>query len=113
MLDKLLPYLPYLYLALISLISIAVTLYDKAIAKYSYRVSPKNKKKASKSGKKGPRLRIPESKLLLLSALGGSLAMLLTMLFIRHKTKKAKFMIGIPLILILQIATAYAIFVLI
>ena len=105
MLDKILPYLvylPYAYLALISLISIIVTVYDKAIAGYSYKVSPKDEN--GNSNKKGPRLRVPEGRLLLLSALGGSVAMLLTMLLIRHKTKKTKFMVGIPAIIVLQIA---------
>jgi uncharacterized membrane protein YsdA (DUF1294 family) len=40
---------------------------------------------------------------LIISALGGSAAMLLTMFLIRHKTRHAKFMIGIPVILTLQI----------
>ena len=50
--------------------------------------------------------RVRESTLLIVSALGGSIAMLLTMLLIRHKTRKPKFMLGIPLIIILQIAAA-------
>ncbi|WP_457941878.1 DUF1294 domain-containing protein [Caproiciproducens sp. LBM24188] len=49
------------------------------------------------------RWRIPENDLLLLSALGGSPAMLITMKKIRHKTQRKKFMIGIPLILFFQI----------
>ncbi|MCI8554831.1 MAG: DUF1294 domain-containing protein [Clostridiales bacterium] len=51
--------------------------------------------------------RVRESTLLLLAALGGSPAMYLTMLIIRHKTKKIKFMLGIPLILLLQGAAIY------
>jgi uncharacterized membrane protein YsdA (DUF1294 family) len=35
--------------------------------------------------------------------------MFLTMLLIRHKTKHKKFMIGIPLIMILQAAAAIAV----
>ena len=107
MLDKILPYLPYIYLGVISLIAVIVTLYDKAIAGYSYKVSPKDKN--GKSNKKGPKLRIPEASLLLISALGGSVAMLLTMLAVRHKTKRAKFMVGIPAIIILQFAAVGAI----
>ena len=110
MFQKLLPYLPYIYLALISLISVIATLYDKAIAKYSYKISPKDKN--GRSNKKGPKLRVPETSLLLLSVLGGSLAMLLTMLLVRHKTKKPRFMVGIPLILILQISAITAVFAL-
>ena len=48
--------------------------------------------------------RIPEATLLLVSALGGSVAMYLTMRAIRHKTRKAKYMVGIPVIAILQAA---------
>ena len=58
------------------------------------------------------RHRTRESTLLLLSALGGSVAMLATMLIIRHKTKHAKFMVGIPLIMILQAAAVIALFIL-
>lgn len=51
--------------------------------------------------------RIPENTLLLLAVLGGSPAMLITMKLIRHKTKHKKFMIGIPVILILQGIAVY------
>ena len=81
------------YLAIISLISILVCFYDKKISKLN-RVG----------------LRTPEKWLLILSALGGSVAMLLTMLLIRHKTKHVKFMLGIPIIIIVQVATAFALF---
>jgi uncharacterized membrane protein YsdA (DUF1294 family) len=49
---------------------------------------------------------------LLLSLLGGSVAMFATMLMIRHKTKHLKFMLGIPAIMILQAAAIIAYFVL-
>ena len=84
------------YLALISLVSIIACIYDKAISK-------KNKVE----------LRIPEKTLLILSALGGSIAMLVTMLAIRHKTKHVKFMLGIPLIIILQVAAVIGVLTLI
>lgn len=77
------------YLALISLISVIVTVYDKWAAK------------------RRPSGRIRESSLIALSVVGGSAAMLLTMLLIRHKTRHPKFMIGIPLILIIQAALIY------
>ena len=48
--------------------------------------------------------RIPERTLLLLGALGGAPAMLLTMLLIRHKTRHLKFMLGLPLLILLQCA---------
>lgn len=50
------------------------------------------------------RRRVPERTLLLLAALGGSPAMLATMLLIRHKTRHPKFMLGIPAIMVLQAA---------
>ena len=84
-------YLLY-YLAIISVISIIVCIYDKFAAKHN------------------PRHRTREATLLLLSALVGSGAMLVTMLIIRHKTKHIKFMLGIPLIIIAQAALAAAIY---
>lgn len=77
-----------IYWAIISVISVAVCIYDKYAAKHR------------------PRHRTPEATLLLLSALGGSVAMLLTMLLIRHKTKHLKFMVGIPAIIAGQAAVA-------
>ncbi len=50
--------------------------------------------------------RIPEATLMLLAALGGSVGSLLGMYWFRHKTKHPKFYLGIPAILILQIALA-------
>lgn len=46
--------------------------------------------------------RIPEATLLGLAVIGGSVGALLGMRFFHHKTKKAKFVIGVPLILIVQ-----------
>lgn len=51
--------------------------------------------------------RISESVLLSLATLGGSPAMLLTMLAIHHKTRHTKFMLGIPVIIILQIIAIF------
>ena len=81
------------YLLIISVVAFAVTLYDKWAAV------------------KRPQERTRESTLLLLSTLGGSMAMLLTMLGIRHKTKHLKFMIGIPIIIVLQIAAVIALLI--
>lgn len=50
--------------------------------------------------------RIRERTLLLVAALGGSLAMLITMRLVHHKTRHAKFMLGIPIIIILQLVLA-------
>lgn len=48
--------------------------------------------------------RIPEARLLLFSALGGSIGALAGMYFFHHKTKHLKFTFGLPFILFLQIA---------
>ena len=79
------------YIAIMSLISIIVCIWDKKISK-----------------KNRVELRIPEAVLLILSALGGSVAMLTTMLLTRHKTKHVKFMLGIPVIIILQVSLIVA-----
>ncbi len=48
--------------------------------------------------------RISEKMLFIFSLIGGSFAMYLTMRLIRHKTLHKRFMIGLPIIMILQIA---------
>lgn len=55
--------------------------------------------------KKG-RWRIPESVLLILSVLGGSMGALMAMSLFRHKTQKKLFSIGIPVVFILQLMLA-------
>ena len=52
------------------------------------------------------RWRIPEATLMGVAALGGSVGSLIGMYTVRHKTKHVKFVLGIPAILILQIAVA-------
>lgn len=47
--------------------------------------------------------RIPEATLLTIAALGGSIGILAGMYLFHHKTKKPKFFIGVPLILIAQL----------
>ncbi len=75
----------YIYLAIISVVAVVTCIYDKWAAKNR------------------PKGRIRESNLLLISAMGGSVAMLVTMLLIRHKTKHPKFMVGIPVIIVIQV----------
>ncbi len=89
--EESLGYIPLIYLAAISVIAIFITCYDKI------------------ASKKLPGRRTPEATLLFISILGGSVAMLITMQLIRHKTRHKKFMIGIPIIIILQLAAAAAI----
>lgn len=50
--------------------------------------------------------RIKESTLLIIALIGGSVGALVGMYAFRHKTKHLKFKFGVPLILILQLATA-------
>lgn len=73
------------YAAVISLVSSVVTMWDKSRSKIA-----------------GAR-RVPENTLMLLGALGGAAAMLITMLMIRHKTRHIKFMLGLPIILFFQL----------
>lgn len=47
--------------------------------------------------------RIQEKTLMMITALGGGIGTLTGMYLFRHKTKKLKFTIGIPVILILEI----------
>lgn len=50
--------------------------------------------------------RIPESTLISLSALGGAAGGLAAMYIFRHKTKKAKFFLVVPMLLVLHIVIA-------
>lgn len=50
--------------------------------------------------------RIPEATLMGVAAIGGSVGALIGMYLFRHKTRHLKFTLGIPLILIAQIALA-------
>lgn len=77
-------YTAVLYLALVSLFTAIVTAADKIKAK------------------KGA-FRVPESTLILLALLGGSVAEYAVMRLIRHKTLHKKFMIGLPFIIIIQL----------
>ncbi len=74
-----------LWLAAVSGLAVILTVHDKRAARNGAR-------------------RVPERTLLLVCALGGSAAMLAAMRAIRHKTKHAKFMVGIPVMIIMQIA---------
>lgn len=54
--------------------------------------------------------RIPESTLMLIAALGGSIGTLAGMYTVRHKTRHPKFYIGVPLLLTLQVGLAVALY---
>ena len=51
--------------------------------------------------------RIPEATLLTIAALGGSIGILAGMYLFHHKTRKPKFFIGVPLILIAQLIAVF------
>ena len=74
---------------LVSLVAVVVTAWDKLAAKRQGR-------------------RTPEATLLWLGFIGGAEAMYLTMTLIRHKTRKPKFMLGLPLMIVLHIAAVFA-----
>lgn len=74
----------FIWFILISAVSIIMTVYDKWAAKRKKR-------------------RVPERTLLSLGFIGGAAAMYLTMKGIRHKTKKKKFMVGLPLEILLHV----------
>lgn len=51
--------------------------------------------------------RIPEATLIAIAAIGGSIGVLAGMYLFRHKTRHAKFYIGVPVILVIQLAVLY------
>ncbi len=55
--------------------------------------------------------RIPEATLMGIAAIGGSIGSLLGMHIFRHKTKHPKFTVGIPLILVVQLAALVYLYV--
>ena len=66
---------------------------------------------SDKSRAKWEKWRIPEQTLFIVTALGGGIGTIAGMYTFRHKTKKLKFTIGLPTILILEIILAvYLIF---
>ena len=78
------------YLAVISLSAVLLTISDKLrAAKHKWRIS--------------------EVTLLLVALFGGAAAEYITMRCIRHKTLHKKFMIGLPLILVLHLCIVGAV----
>ncbi len=75
------------YLFLINALGLVLMIRDKRLAKKHRR-------------------RIPEATLMTIAALGGSAGSLLGMYLVRHKTRHPKFYLGIPFLLLLQIAAA-------
>lgn len=78
------------FFAVVSVFSIVITVYDKLAAKSNSR-------------------RIPEKTLLLTGLLGGACAMFLTMITIRHKTRHMKFMVLLPIEILIHISIITAV----
>ena len=76
------------YLALVNLAAFALYGIDKRRAKRD-------------------RWRIPEATLLLSALLGGSIGALCGMYLFRHKTRKPRFSVGVPVILAAQLAAVW------
>ena len=73
-----------IYLLFINVVSVILCLADKVKAKVG-------------------RWRIPEKTLFAASIIGGASGMYITMLIIRHKTKHKRFMIGLPILILMQV----------
>ena len=83
-----LTYLLYIYLAAANIVSFVMFGIDKSRAKRrAWRIS--------------------EAALLISAAVGGSVGAIAGMTVFRHKTKHLKFLIGLPLILIIHLALWY------
>ena len=78
-------YMVAVYLIGISVFAVLICTYDKFASKREMQ-------------------RISEKTLMLVSIFGGAAAMYITMCIIRHKTKHNKFMVGLPLIILVQTA---------
>lgn len=82
-----------IYLLVVNALGFAVMLYDKYLAKNNL-------------------WRIPETTLMGIAIIGGSVGSLFGMYSVRHKTRHLKFTLGIPAILILQVAlTIYILYI--
>lgn len=77
-----------IYIAVISFLGFVLVVYDKAAALAERR-------------------RIAEWLLFFVAMLGGAAVMFITMQLIRHKTRRAAFMAGLPIIFVLQLTAAY------
>ena len=80
-----------IYIAVANIVAVIMTIHDKLAAIHHQR-------------------RVPENTLMITAALSGCIGMYVTMHMIRHKTKHLKFMLGIPIIFILELAGVIALF---
>lgn len=80
------------YLALTSVLAAIVTIIDKINAKTGGR-------------------RVPEDFLLTIGLLGGSASEYIIMKLIRHKTRHKKFMVGLPILIVIQATIAIGLWI--
>ncbi|MBD5114166.1 MAG: DUF1294 domain-containing protein [Ruminococcaceae bacterium] len=78
------------YFLAVSVIGLILTVYDKIAAKIAKRH------------------RVPEKILMTFGILGGALVMYIIMQLIRHKTRKRKFAVGFPVIIVLETTAVIA-----
>lgn len=79
------------WVVFISTAAVIITIWDKTAARQKKR-------------------RVSENTLMLVGLFGGAAAMLITMKKIRHKTLHKKFMIGLPLEILLQLLFVFGLF---
>lgn len=96
------------YLIITNMVAVFLTIYDKRIAiKSGHRAHEKvlpHDSGIAQTFVARRKRRVPERTLLLWAALSGCVVMYITMQLIHHKTRKPKFMVGIPVIFILELA---------
>lgn len=76
-------YIVLVYYISISIVAVIITIFDKIAAIHK-------------------KIRVPENTLMTIAFFGGATAMLITMKGIRHKTRHKKFMIGLPLMIVMH-----------
>ena len=81
-------WLVLLYVLVVSVVSMVLTFIDKRLAQRDM-------------------YRLKEDTLMLWAGLGGATAMLVAMLCLRHKTRHVKFMLGLPIMIVIQGALFY------
>ena len=83
-----------------------IVIYLLVMNLFTFLIMGIDKKKAKKGS-----WRVPEKTLFTLVALGGGIGGIAGMHIFKHKTKKTRFVIGFPLIIIMQIIVVITIFV--
>ncbi len=93
-------WMPWIIL-IINVLTFLLYGWDKLQAVRNERAESRNSRSAARSGT--AHRRVPERRLLLLTALGGSIGALIAMRLFRHKIRKPKFSVGVPVIFALHV----------